>query len=315
MAEAEETGLKARLLGERKWQVDSNGHLSSCTRRYLIIRDSLPTGVEAEEVAKCAGLPTIGSKHSGSASGNDLIVTGYAFEEGEDGEKQVIYCDVTYALANSVTETDEAAQSSQAVVSWGWHSGSVSRDLVRNAKDGSLVVNSAGQPFDSVPQIDFPSPTLSKVIKTKARQANWMGMQGKINNAAITIGGCSCAAHQVRCVQVDEERLFNDEGGFKYQYTCAFQVMYNKTSIEGKAAEEIGWDIAVVDCGTMQIVNDKLVPIKSVSEETGQEVFCSSPVLLDGQGRAVLTKDAKPYAFRVQAYEETTFAPLMYSEP
>ena len=311
---ADETNtVTAKLFGERKWQVDSTGTLQGVTRRYIIVRDALPAGTAAEEIASCVGLPAIGSKHSEKF--DRLIVSGYSFEEGEDAEKRVLYCDVTYSV-DAVTETDAEDQTkTQAVVSWGWHSGSVSRDLVRNAKDGSLVVNSAGQPFDSVPQIDFPAPTLNKVIKTKTRQSGWMGMQGKINSGAITIGGISAAAHQVRCVQVDEERLFNDEGDFKYQYSCAFQVMSNKTSIKGGSATEIGWDIAVVDCGTMQLVNDKLVPIKSISQETGQEVFCSSPVLLDGSGKAVLTKDAKAYAFQIQAYEETTFPVLMYSEP
>lgn len=304
---------KVNLQGDRKWNVDSSGDVVSVTRRYQIIRDAVPAGTAAEEIASIDGLPKIGEKHSEKY--DRLIVSSISFSEGDGGDKKIIYADVTYQPTTITSET-VSEEGEFNVVSWGWRSGSVSRDLVRDAGSGKLVVNSAGQPFDSVPQIDFPAPTLTKVIKMKKRQSGWMGYAGKVNSAEITIGEMSVAKHCVRCIQIDEERLFNDETGYKYQYTCAFQVMNNSVCVEGaEAATDIGWDVAVVDCGTMQRKDDKLVPIKSVSEETGQEVFVSNPVLLDGKGVAALAKDSKPYAFRIQAYNEATFPTAMYSEP
>lgn len=308
--------MTAKLKGSRRWTVNANGVLTSLTRRYLILRNDDPEGVAAEEVngANISGLPALKSPHT---VGSALICSGYSFEEGDENAKRVLYCDVSFSSES--TEAGEANRPprGQAVEAFGWRSGTVSRDLVRDAGTGDLLVNSAGFPFDSVPQIDIPSPTLTKVLKTTSRQT-WAEHLGKINSSAITMGGISCGRHCVRCVQMDEERLWNDEFGFKYKYTIGLQLMTNSVCIAGaQSPTDIGWDVAVVDCGTMEraMVGAEAKMITIVSAETGKPVFVSSPVLLDGQGHANLEEGATPYVFRVQAYPETTFPSEFYSEP
>jgi len=309
--------LTAKLIGNRKWTEDANGSITSLTRRYQIVREGIPQGTAAEEIvsSNVTGLPQKQSSHS--LTHPNLKCDGYSWEEGQENKKQILYCDVHYSISSTEATEANRPPRGQAVEAYGWRSGTVSRDLVRDAGTGAPVVNTAGQPFDSVPQIDIPSPTFTKVVKTTTRQS-WASHEGKINASAITVGGVECGAHCLRCVQCDEERLWNDDFGFKYKYTIGLQRMSNKVVIGGgNSATEIGWDIAVVSAGTMEkkTANAEATPIKVVSAETGKEVFVSSPVLLDQNGKAMLEHGAKPYAIRVQAYETTTFPNDFYSEP
>lgn len=306
--------MTAKLVGNRRWTVNANGVITSLTRRYIVVRDALPTSASAanDEVAAVIGLPALKSAHT---VGSPLVCTGYSFEEGTEGAKKVLYIDVSFSTDSTDAGDANRAPRGQAVEAFGWKSGTVSRDLVRDGA-GRVLVNSAGLPFDSVPQIDIPAPTFTKVLKTSSRQS-WAVYLGKINASAITVGGISCGLHCLRCVQLDEERLWNDEFGFKYRYTIGLQLMTNSVVIEGgSSATDIGWDIAMVDCGTMELdENDKPKMISVPSVETGRETFVSSPVLLDGEGHAVLDAGATPYAFRVQAYPAMTFPNDFYSEP
>jgi hypothetical protein len=90
---------------------------------------------------------------------------------------------------------------------------------------------------------------------------------------------------------------------------------------DSETATQIGWDLAIVDQGTMALhevfgegQSYRLGPVMTISAETGKEVAVSQPVLLDGQGFARLEQGAKPYAFRVAPYPETTFPTDFYSE-
>jgi hypothetical protein len=308
--------LVAKLIGSRKWTEDANGSITSLSRRYMILRDGIPAGTAAEEIlsSDVTGLPQRQSSHS--AKHPNLKCDGYSWEEGVGNEKQKLYCDVHYSVYQSELNEMNKPPRGQAVEVFGWRSGSVSRDLVRDAATGQILVNTAGLPFDSVPQIDIPSPTFTKVIKMTARQA-WAVHHGKINAASITVGGIVCGAHCLRCVQVDEDRLWNDDFGFKYKYTIGLQLMTNKAVIEGgNAPTEIGWDQAIVSAGTMEkkTPTSEVTPIEIISK-TGKTVYASTPVLLDANGKAMLEQGAKPYAKRVQVYETTNFPIDFYVEP
>lgn len=311
--------MTAKLKGFRKWQVDQGGNLSGFTARYQAIREGNPTGTMADIVTSIDGLPQIGKAIDETRFPN-MIVRGYSMEEGEINERRIITIDVTCSLRDPQNwDVSQFPPRGQAIQELSFTSGSVSRDLTHDAITGKLVLNSAGQPFDSVPQIDVPSPVFRKVLKVKSAKA-WASYHGKVNSSSMTVGGISCAAHQVRCVQADRVKLWNDEFGFVEQWTIGLQIMSNVAEIEGESAVEIGWDLAIVDQGTMQ-KNDgssgqegDIVPIMVTSAETGKEIAVSQPVLLDGQGYAMLEPGATPYAFRFSPYQETTFPSDFYSE-
>ena len=313
------TLLTAKLKGYRKWHVDVGGRLDSFTARYQAIRDSDPDGTAADIVTQFDGIPAIGAAID-TPLYPDMLVRDYSIEEGDTNGKRVLYIDVRCSLRDLQDwNVSQFPPTGQAIQELSFTSGSVSRDLVCDAMTGKLGLNSAGQPFDSVPQVDRPSPTFRKVLKVKSAQA-WSGYMGKVNAANMTISGTQYGPHQVRCVQADKIKLWNDEFDFVEQWTIGLQIVSNIVSIAGGNAEEIGRDLSVVDQGTMQ-KNDgsgsqqgDIVPIMVTSSETGKEIAVSQPVLLDGQGFAMLEPGATPYAFRVAPYPETTFPTDFYSE-
>jgi len=315
--------MTAKLKGFRKWTVDEGGGISSLTARYVAIRENDPDGeMSLDDLpVSIPGLPAIGAAVSGDFP--NLIARTYSIEEEGANEKRVLTIDVNCTLRDPQSNWDvsQFPPRGQAIQELSFTSGSVSRDLTHDAKTGKMVLNSAGQPFDSVPQIDVPSPTFRKVIKVRSAK-NWAQYQGKVNAGAITVGGFSCQPHVVRCVQADRVKLWNDEFGFVEQWTIGLQMISNWARIgDSETATQIGWDLAIVDQGTMALhevfgegQSYRLGPVMTISAETGKEVAVSQPVLLDGQGFARLEQGAKPYAFRVAPYPETTFPTDFYSE-
>lgn len=300
----------ARLRAARRWSVDGTG-VSSVTRTYLIARDSLPTGADTEEVDAFDGLPALGTVH---AVNPNLAVSGYEFEEGDGAEKQMVKVTVRYS---QIQRSSESAGSgvTDAVEEWGWSSGSVARDLTHDVETGVAVLNSAGDPFDSVPQVDRPLLTFRKTIKTKGRK-NWQQHIGCVNASAVTIGGMTCAARTIKVDGVDEERIFGDAYGWKYRYTISMQYLSNKVKVGGASElSEIGWDIAFVDQGLRGISDGEPFRFTDKDEE-GNEVPSSLPVLMDGGGQRLSNAQTdEPFVIVAHAYPTTNIPTDFYSEP
>lgn len=302
----------AYLLPGREWSVDAQGAQTLTCKYMAFVENPI---ANASLPATFTGLPAIGSAHP---SFPGLFAQSYKIHEGEGSEKTRIEIDVEYAPVSSTGTPGEDEEEGEPIVNFveaiGWRSGSVSRDLAADATTGAAVLNSAGMPFESVPQVDRPSPTFYKTFKTIGRWENFVGYVNKVNSGTMTLGGLSFAANQVRCVQADEERIFNDASGFKYRYTVAFQVMSNKVKVNGgNSVTECGWQMPIVDCGTVQRVSGETKRI-CVPSDDGAEVPVSAPVLLDGSG-AWDPSRTTPYMLLFDAYPKTTFPSLMYSEP
>ena len=308
----------AKLIGGRSFTVDATGGIPTLKRTYQIDLGPDPKDwvVEEEDIlASVTGLPKL--KKAYSEDNNLLLVSGYTFTQGEGNEKRLVTIEVSYSVWNTSMSEANKPMRGASIEALGWRSGSISRDLVKNLATDEVVLNSAGQPFDSVPQVDIPSPVFTKAVKTAARKADWLACYGCINAASVTIGGVEAPAHGYRCVQADEEKLFNDDFGYLYKYTLGFQRMTNEVKVAGASkVTDIGWDLAIVDTGTQQLVDgdEALAPITTVDKETGNTVTVTSPVLLDGHGKPQLAAPATPYVFQVQAYPAVTFPEAMYSE-
>lgn len=306
----------AELLDGRRWSVEKRGR-TSLTRRYLVRRESAPTGDSSEEAATYTGLPAIGSAHP---EDDNLVVKGYDIEEGTGANKKAVVVTVKYEAADQEFNGGTATTAAEAVESWGWHSGSVGRDLTHDVVTGAQVLNTFGDPFDSVPQVDRPSPVFSKVVKFKSRKSGWIELIDCVNNAEVTIGGVKCAPYTLRVVQVDEERLIGDEYGFKYRYTVGLQRMSNKVKLEGGDTEtEIGWDVAVVNQGCRGMIEDddgNLNPGRFADADAdGNMVPVSLPVLMDADSKRIDGNNPVPYMMRIQAYVRATIPGEFYSEP
>ncbi|MBQ6007318.1 MAG: hypothetical protein IJL17_02180 [Kiritimatiellae bacterium] len=302
----------AYLLDGREWGDEAGKGMSSVSARYLVILDS-PLDDDAL-LDNVSGLPKLGDAHE---TFENLIVKSRRFSEGKGSEKTRVEVTVEYGPQTNQDEEDEHEVATLSVEKIGWQSGSVQRDLTNDVETGAPVLNSANQPFESVPQVDRPAPTYVKVFKTKTRWASYVTYVDKVNSGTLSVGGHTFAADQVRCSQADEERIFGDPDGWMYRYTIALQIMSNKVKINGSdSMRECGWQVPVVDCGTVQLSqgSDQEVERITVATDSGKSVPVSSPVLLDGSGHFDPAQ-TDPYVFLVVAYERVSFPSAFTSEP
>lgn len=295
----------------RRYTVDASG-ISSLKRDYIVIQDAT-MGADGE-VAAWTGVPAVGSAHPNYPG---LVVQSLEVQEGQSEDKSVLTVTANYGLAETETITPsgegEEPYSFQ-VDEWGWDDGTDERELLEDV-DGQPMLNSAGDPFESVPKFTVPAPVFTKVVKFAARKADWYTANCKVNSSAVTIGGRSFPIGSLLCT-VAEKRLIGN-AIWNYQYTIRLRYKSNLVKIAGSSSlTDIGWDIAVTDAGMREydIVNDKMRLIRVQDAETGKMCTVTSAALLDGQG-APLSPGSAPYNFRFKAYERTSFPAWFYSEP
>lgn len=301
--------IQVKELDGRRWSDSRDG--GSVKRRFRIT--GLAVGFTPS--FSYTGLPNIGDAHPTLAG---FECSSREFEEGQGKDKITAIVTVNYDPVTSETSGTGEDQKTCQVEEWGWDEGTDERELVTDV-DGTQVLNSAGDPFDSVPKVSTPAPTFTKVMKFKQRQSGWFGCNCKVNSGNVTIGGITFAEATLLCT-IAEKKIIGDKN-WKYQYTVHLKYRSNKVKIEGdSAATEIGWDSAVLDAGmrALQTVGEeeKVSLIRKVDPETGKMCVVTSPALLDGNGHARSETDtSEPYNFRYKAYERVSIPNWFYSEP
>lgn len=290
----------------RKYSVDSGG-ITSLKKDFIVVQDAVMSA--DGEAVSFTGVPAIGTAHPNYPG---LYVQSYDVQEGEGKDKQVLTVTVNYGPQTS--EAGGEGESDIAVDEWGWDDGTDEKELIEGV-DGTPVLNSAGDPFESVPKVMAPAPVFTKVMKSKTRQAGWNAVTCCTNDATVTIGGLAFPAGSLLCT-VCEKRLIGN-AQWKYQYTVHLRFKSNYVKVAGASAmTDIGWDVAIVDAGMRELDGEsgekKLIRV--IDKETGKPCTVTSAALLDGNG-AKLADDGEPYNFRFQAYERATFPSWFYSEP
>lgn len=296
----------------RKYSVNSSG-VTSLKREYIVVLDG-PLDFARQEFA---GVPQIGSELT---LGSGVYAASYDIEEGRGSEKHTLKVTVNYERrtfeVSGGGESGKPEVTSQ-VDEWGWDAGTEERELMADAiSDDKVVLNSANDPFESVPKVSTPAPTFTKVMKFKHRQSDWADCNCMVNKEAVTIGGKSYPAATLLCL-VSEKRLIGDDN-WKYQYTINLKYKTNPVSL-GCGVEDIGWDVAIVDAGMREWVeqpdgNFKKQLIRAVDPETGKRCLVSSATLLDGNGKHLEAGNA-PVSLKFAAYKRATFPTWFYSEP
>ena len=290
----------------RKYQVDGSG-ITSLKRDYIVIQNAT-MGADGETVS-FAGVPAIGSAHP---SFPGLVVQSYDVQEGDGKEKNILTVTVNYGPRTIETGGTGSDAVSCQVGEWGWDDGTDERELVEDV-NGVAVLNSADDPFESVPKVCVPAPVFTKVMKFASRQSGWAPANCKVNGAAVTIGDREYPIGSLLCT-VAEKRLIGN-AVWKYQYTVRLRFKSNPVKVEGAdTAVDIGWDVAVTDAGMREYVDGEKRLIRVMDKETGKMCTVTSATLLDGIG-GKLEDGEDPYIFRFQAYERATFPAWFYSEP
>ena len=300
----------------RTWSVNKDG-INSLKRKYTIILDTNNLSANGE-LTSFSGVPAIGSAHP---IYSDLSVVSYDVTEGSDSEKKLVNVVVNYSVNGDDTAEDSSLSGEGVIEKWTWDMGTEQREVTNNLfdgqnKDGALL-NSAGDPFQNVPQCEAPAPVFTKIVKTTSRK-DWMKYNCKINQNSISIGSMSCAQKTLLAC-ISEEKIFGDDK-WKYRYTINLKYRSNMSMYgAGTTPIEFGWDIPVVDAGMRELdTNDGNKPkiIMQVDGETNQPCAVTSAELLDGSGHKAerVNGKASPYIIRVQAYEKDTFPSELYSE-
>lgn len=313
--------MSADVLAGRKWK-RSRDKKNTVTVKYRIKLDSaIGAGSEGGNLA---GVPKPGDEHPNDDK-LEVASVDYEEESGTGLEKFVI-ATVNYEAKSSASETiSEEGGVKYQVDEWGWDAGTEDKELlddVRSTQNSPMpVLNSAGDPFDSVPKVSVYAPVFTKVMKWPSRHSGATGYSCKVNSQEITIGGRTCPAGTLLCV-VSEKRIFGDPD-WNYAYTIQLKFKSNIVKLFGDTTTtELGWDVGITDAGMRQkdptdSEGKRKVLIRSIDQETGQECVVSSAALLDGNGYAISPTDPDqgPRVLRFQAYQRANFPSWFYSEP
>lgn len=296
--------IEVKELDGRKWSDTTSG--GSVKRRFRIT--GLAVGFTP--AWNYTGLPKVGDAHP---SLKGFYCTSRDFEEGEGKAKTTVVVTVNYEPTTTETSGEGAEAVACQVDEWGWDDGTDEKELTSGV-DGTPVLNSAGDPFESVPKVSAPAPVFTKVMKFKARQNGWQSVVCCVNSSQITVGGVTCPVGSLLCT-VGEKRIIGDEN-WKYQYTVRLRYKSNKVKIAcADSLTDIGWDVAITDAGMRELdENGEKKIIRAIDKETGKMCTVTSAALLDGKGKK-LADDKEPYNFRFQAYSRASFPNWFYSEP
>ena len=299
------------------YAVDTGGATEIRTHYQVVLdqplaADELLTKFELQATGGTISIPAMESEHPDRPG---YYVNRYEVKQPTGAAKHTLDVTVVYS-AEGYTFQEGAVESN--VEKWGWDDSTAERELVTDV-DGTPVVNSAGDPFDSVPSVSTPAPVFSKAVRYKARQSGWFGSNCTVNAAQVTIGGVEFAAGTLLCT-IAEERGIGDEV-WPYRYTVRLKYRTNKQTIgNAQTPVECGWDAVVADTGMREKdpATGKPKLIRVISAETGEPATVTSPALLDGEGQAQQAGGSytpKPYNFRFKAYAAATWPEWFYSEP
>lgn len=306
-----------------RYEVTPNG-ATSISQIYQIVlsRPLLPGELITTFTDGTNSVPAIGTEHPNRPG---YYAAKYAVSQPRGVAKSTLDLTLTYEpigpTKDVILDPEEEPQTVDSlVVEWGWSDGTTSRELLRGVDNNETpVVNSAGDPFETVPTVETPAPEFVKVVKFKTAQTYWKYMC-TINAAQMTIGSVTCPANSLLCT-VCEKLNIGDEV-WPYQYTIRLRFRSNIIKrTYASAAEEIGWNVAVVDAGMRELDETTGKP-KLITIQTGNnmEATVTSPELLDGNGRKTTDDPTvggyrQPVLLVFQAYKTETFPDWFTSKP
>lgn len=304
--------------------INDSGAVDITTRYQVLLSEPLGIGQILTSFSDgTTAIPAIGTVHP---SRPGYYVAKYDVKQPESNGKATLDVTVHYAPQSFVTEGGGGGGGEpewQSIVEqWGWDDGTTQRELV-TAADAAMtpVLNSAKDPFDTVPQVETPAPTFTKVLRGPSRRGGWFDYNCKVNDDNVTIGDKQFPAGTLLCTIAETIDIGNIN--WPYKYTIRLRYRSNKALIEGETANvtECGWDAVVCDTGMREVdqTTGELKLIQVISAETGQPATVTTPELLNGNGQAVTrgssASTVTPYNFRFQAYERVHFPTWFYSPP
>lgn len=295
-----QTGV-ARLSNYGDVVFDDSEKATEYTEHYTVI---MPSTKDIASLSNVSGIPMNGDKSTKNGL-THLRVHSIRFNKVDDNST-VWNIDVSYGIPGSGKGVLFAEEGGSDYVSVSWGVDEITSDMCYDV-DNTPVINSAGDPFDSVPQKTAFAPHIT--IVRRERNFPDLSLIGTVNSEPTTILGVTFGKHCARLkMQVNQIAA-------KKPYEVTYEIigMTNIAPAEGYNTgtfEDWGWDIPMVECG-YQFYDDNGVLRKfTTTDSSGIERDVSCPQLLDFDGKDA--RGANPHIKRFVPYFEDSWNSLKF---
>lgn len=230
--------------------------------------------------ANVAGLPAVNSAHP---EFTELFCASLMFScsDNETG-----YWTITAEWGPSEAATTGTELDTLRIISRDWDVSETLRDLVADAITGELVVNAAGDPFDSVPQRTDSAFSVSFTRLESRAPARRMMYNGTVNLHTVTVLGVTFLPYTARIKITGTDTM--QDALLRYRLTYTIEARANIVETTPGNPTDIGWREALLECGYQFIDADgaKMKFTERIKNTEGEEEEreVSSPQLLTATG-------------------------------
>lgn len=259
----------------------------------MLVRDTAARLVLSDIVS---GLPEKGSAHSTFPA---LYLSGYGFREHSPGELiREIEC--TYeAEENDDGEGGEGEETPGRITALDYPAYTQTGDLVADQITGATVLNSAGDAFDSVPQIESVAIGVHFVRRVAAFPAAALALAGTVNTNSVRCYGITFAPRTARLKIGCRNTLDNSRRPYELDITLEPRHNYVSSggaflpsgvesgyaSVPGRGYD-FGWDVCLLECGYQYKDTGGNKIRFTVADENGAQTAPQLPQLLTSDGRS-----------------------------
>ena len=275
------------------------GAFTANTARLSLQGDFSPNGVTDQytvyvensaarlDLADVTGLPEIGAKHP---LDNDLTVSELRVREHQPGELLRV---VEAVYTRGMEESEGSGSQSTSIgklVALDYPVYTQTGDLVQDQVAPSPVLNSAGDVFDSVPQFE----TLFTGVHFTRRVADFpsaaLALSGSVNSAQVKIYGLTFEPRTARARVTARYTFDGSKRPWELDVTIEPRHNFVDTNQQYRGATigsytngDIGWDVAILDCGFQYLHQGEKIRF-TVLAENGTESAPQLPQRLKADG-------------------------------
>lgn len=300
---------KARHVDTRGLKQGSDGTVTGVTEVYQVVVSDPSKEISPDSVI---ALPKKDSKHT---TWKTLYVESYSWSHAAP-RARLWTCEVVYKRRQTTEASGEDGRTRVLMQEWGHEGGQ--GEIVSDAGSGAPVVNSAGDPFDSLPTRDETYPCVRYGYAEKTFRPERLWLNNCINNAELTVLGITFPPHTCRLKVSCKRNLQSEDWPYEWTYIFVGRESWVKRSQcvplgggdisvdyeEDGLKMNIGWDVALLQCG-FQHFDENGDKVKFlVQDANGNPTEPSLPQLLDVDGKALSPTAGGGILALVQAYRE-----------
>lgn len=291
----------ARLSSYGDVVFDDSEKATEYVERYFVV---MPTDKDIASTTTVSGIPANGDK---STKNGLTHLRAHSIRFNKLNEHSPVWnIDVTYGIPGSSKRVLIAEDNGSDYISVSWSVDEITSDMCYDAEN-TPVINSAGDPFDSVPQKTTFAPHIT--IVRRERNFPDLSIMGTVNSEPITILGVTFGKHCARLkIQVNQVAA-------KKPYEVTYEIigMTNVAPAEGYNTgtfEDWGWDCPMVECGYQFYDENGVLRKFTTIDSSGVEREVSCPQLLDFDGKDA--RRANPHIKRFVPYVEDSWSSLNF---